>query len=73
MRLGAQGIHEIKEHFFFQDIEWPKIEAQQYAPPFKINNKAKKVEGHFVFAESNDSKNPFPVLEHFSFKGEGGV
>ncbi|KAL3899141.1 MAG: hypothetical protein SGCHY_002257 [Lobulomycetales sp.] len=34
-RLGANGAEEIKKHPFFADIQWNKLMAKKYVPPFK--------------------------------------
>lgn len=36
-RLGANGADEIKRHPFFADINWAKLMAKKYAPPFRPN------------------------------------
>lgn len=33
-RLGANGADEIKNHSFFQDIDWEKLSALEVTPPF---------------------------------------
>lgn len=34
-RLGYNGTHEIKQHPFFADIDWQKLNSKGYVPPFK--------------------------------------
>ena len=34
-RLGANGIQEIKQHPFFEDIDWDLMLQKQVPPPFK--------------------------------------
>ncbi|KAJ3329384.1 hypothetical protein HDU76_008017 [Blyttiomyces sp. JEL0837] len=34
-RLGANGADEIKRHPFFSDINWQKLMARKYNPPFR--------------------------------------
>jgi serum/glucocorticoid-regulated kinase 2 len=34
-RLGANGAEEIKRHKFFDDINWVKLNARKYTPPFR--------------------------------------
>ncbi|KAJ3055393.1 AGC protein kinase Gad8 [Rhizophlyctis rosea] len=36
-RLGANGADEIKRHPFFADINWGRLMARKYAPPFRPN------------------------------------
>ena len=36
-RLGARGAEEIKSHPFFSDINWQKLMARKYNPPFRPN------------------------------------
>ncbi|KAJ3346522.1 hypothetical protein HDU91_007014, partial [Kappamyces sp. JEL0680] len=36
-RLGAAGPQEIKAHKFFNQVDWRKLMARQYAPPFRPN------------------------------------
>jgi len=33
-RLGIKGIHEIKEHKYFSDVKWGKLEKKELKPPF---------------------------------------
>lgn len=34
-RLGFHGVHEIKNHPFFKDIDWDKLNSKGYIPPYK--------------------------------------
>lgn len=34
-RLGYHGVSEIKEHQFFKDIDWVKLNNKGYIPPYK--------------------------------------
>jgi serum/glucocorticoid-regulated kinase 2 len=34
-RLGYNGVHEIKNHPFFKDIDWVKLNNKGYIPPYK--------------------------------------
>lgn len=34
-RLGYHGVHEIKNHPFFKDIDWDKLNGKGYIPPYK--------------------------------------
>ncbi|KAI8811882.1 kinase-like domain-containing protein [Cladochytrium replicatum] len=36
-RLGCNGAEEIKKHPFFAEINWPKLLARKYQPPFRPN------------------------------------
>ncbi|TPX69348.1 hypothetical protein SpCBS45565_g02581 [Spizellomyces sp. 'palustris'] len=36
-RLGANGADEIKRHPFFADINWSRLLARKYPPPFRPN------------------------------------
>ncbi|KAJ3033088.1 hypothetical protein HDV00_006732 [Rhizophlyctis rosea] len=36
-RLGANGADEIKRHPFFADINWGRLMARKYSPPFRPN------------------------------------
>jgi serum/glucocorticoid-regulated kinase 2 len=36
-RLGAGGPQEIKAHKFFELVDWKKLMARQYTPPFRPN------------------------------------
>lgn len=33
-RLGAKGVKEIKDHPWFQEIDWEKLESKQISPPY---------------------------------------
>ena len=33
-RLGSNGIQEIKQHEFFYDTDWDKIQSKLVKPPF---------------------------------------
>lgn len=34
-RLGYHGVKEIKDHEFFKDIDWDKLNSKGYIPPYK--------------------------------------
>ena len=36
-RLGSQGAQQIKEHPFFRDVDWRRLLAKKYTPPFRPN------------------------------------
>ena len=36
-RLGAQGAQQIKDHPFFTDVDWRRLLAKKYTPPFRPN------------------------------------
>lgn len=36
-RLGFKGVQQIKQHMFFADINWKKLEKKQLKPPFIPN------------------------------------
>ncbi|KAI9009529.1 kinase-like domain-containing protein [Gaertneriomyces semiglobifer] len=36
-RLGANGADEIKRHAFFADLNWARLLARKYPPPFRPN------------------------------------
>ena len=36
-RLGANGALDIKSHPFFQDVDWRRLLAKKYNPPFRPN------------------------------------
>jgi len=33
--LGANGFQEVKDHAFFSDFDWKKLENREYDPAFK--------------------------------------
>ncbi|KAJ3270587.1 Ribosomal protein S6 kinase beta-1 [Terramyces sp. JEL0728] len=35
VRLGSQGIDQIKSHSFFEKLDWKKVMEKQYDPPYK--------------------------------------
>ena len=39
-RLGLNGIHEIKNHPWFKDYPWDKLEKKEIKPPFKPDTKS---------------------------------
>ena len=34
-RLGSKGAQEIKDHPFFDEIDWKKLMARKITPPFR--------------------------------------
>lgn len=34
-RLGSKGAHQVKEHLFFENIDWPRLFRKEIAPPFR--------------------------------------
>ena len=34
-RLGARGAHHVKNHLFFEAIDWDRLARKQIAPPFR--------------------------------------
>jgi hypothetical protein len=57
-RLGANGIHEIKSHPFFEDVEWDKMLQKTIPPPFKpqlSDNPNENLEK--ILANSNNNTN----------------
>lgn len=39
-RLGVQGAQPIKDHPFFTDVDWRRLLAKKYTPPFRPNVKS---------------------------------
>ena len=50
-RLGYSGIQEIKNHSFFNMINWQKIKNMEYQPPFSIGVKDCKEKDLIRFRE----------------------
>jgi len=46
-RLGAQSSDEIKNHVFFAEIDWAKLETKSINPPFKPTLKSELDTSHF--------------------------
>ncbi|KAE9139514.1 hypothetical protein PF010_g574 [Phytophthora fragariae] len=34
-RLGSKGAHQVKNHLFFESVDWAKLMKKQVAPPFR--------------------------------------
>lgn len=34
-RLGSKGAHQVKEHLFFENIDWTRLFRKEIAPPFR--------------------------------------
>jgi hypothetical protein len=45
-RLGANGAQDIKVHPFFQDVDWKRLYAKKYNPPFRPNVVSSNIINH---------------------------
>lgn len=61
-RLGNKGIEELKQHSFFNGINWDKLKQHDYEPPFIVQSQ-KKGEGTPLREEAGKE---FPRLVGFS-------
>ncbi|CAO3686706.1 hypothetical protein G6F70_005459 [Rhizopus microsporus] len=48
MRLGAQGVDEIKDHVYFADISWDDIRQRKLQPPLALISPVKEEELDFT-------------------------
>ena len=55
LRLGYNGIFEIKEHDFLKDINWKKIEKKEIKSPFHINENNDNFNIKYVNQEDDES------------------
>ena len=55
LRLGYNGIFEIKEHDFLKDINWKKIEKKEIKSPFHINENNDNFNFKYVNQDDDES------------------
>ena len=55
LRLGYNGIYEIKEHDFLKDVNWKKIEKKEIKSPFHINENNDNFNIKYVNQEDDES------------------
>ncbi|KXN66960.1 Pkinase-domain-containing protein [Conidiobolus coronatus NRRL 28638] len=84
-RLGSKGAQDIKSHPFFAEIDWGKLLAKRYQPPFKPNVASSSDTSNFdeeftnelpqdsVTNDSHLSETVQRQFEGFTFDGDGGV
>ncbi|KAI9294040.1 Pkinase-domain-containing protein [Neoconidiobolus thromboides FSU 785] len=84
-RLGNRGAQEIKAHPFFAEIDWGKLLAKRYQPPFKPSVASSSDTSNFddeftsepaldsVVEDSALSATLQKQFEGFTFDGDGGV
>ncbi|KAJ9049278.1 Serine/threonine-protein kinase [Entomophthora muscae] len=84
-RLGNRGAAEIKAHPFFAEIDWGKLLARRYQPPFKPKVASASDTSNFddeftgeapqdsLAAGSQLSATLQKQFEGFTFDGDGGV
>lgn len=41
-RLGANGVEEIKNHKYFEDIDWEKLAKREVKPPYNPRLRGEK-------------------------------
>lgn len=85
-RLGANGVCEIMDHPFFEDIDWLKLERKQvkpsYVPKIKKKDDIKYIDENWleegiesspdITILSQEDKLKFHV-KNFSFHGDGFI
>lgn len=42
MRLGANGVEDIKDHEYFETIDWDALERREVKPPYNPRLKSEK-------------------------------
>lgn len=84
-RLGSRGAADIKAHPFFAEIDWGKLLARRYQPPFKPKVASASDTSNFddeftsevpqdsLAADSQLSATLQKQFEGFTFDGDGGV
>nr|CAG8497727.1 3439_t:CDS:2 [Entrophospora candida] len=60
-RLGCNGIEEIKQHPWFKDIEWDKLDTKQATPPFVPDPKRANFDATYELEELLLEDNPLKV------------
>jgi len=63
LRLGAGGPHEIKEHPFFKNIDWQRLEALDIKPPFQPDEYTVYAESVATVGDNNNKKHKKVALE----------
>ncbi|KRX00024.1 Protein kinase-like domain [Pseudocohnilembus persalinus] len=61
-RLGSKGAQEVKNHPFFKEIDWDKLNKKQYEPPFKPRVTDEKDLRHFDKMFTNETLKDSPTM-----------
>lgn len=81
-RLGANGADEVKNHPFFDKIDWDKLVLRQVEPPFKPivvdnpleNLPAPSVKDKELFAPApNTTLSVSPSFKNFTYQGDASL
>jgi hypothetical protein len=76
VRLGYNGVDEIKVHPFFREIDWPLLEEKKFDPPEVLERAGKK---SLYFNQSDPTESGESHLNtrdkchfaNFTYEGEG--
>jgi hypothetical protein len=66
-RLGANGFHEIKNHAFFRDFDWVKLESLEMVSP--LRDIVKKYPKRLVDIKDDDVDNKNNDSEYTNIEG----
>ncbi|KAL4129245.1 hypothetical protein PRIC2_005255 [Phytophthora ramorum] len=63
-RLGSKGAHQVKNHLFFESINWAKLAKKQIAPPFRPCHSAMNEGEAPLNFEAEFTRLPLPSAEN---------
>ncbi|POM62423.1 AGC protein Kinase [Phytophthora palmivora] len=63
-RLGSKGAHQVKNHLFFESIDWAKLAKKQVAPPFRPCHSAMNDGEAPLNFEAEFTRLPLPSAEN---------
>lgn len=72
-RLGYNGIQEIKEHPFFEDIDWGKIRDLDYQPPFSVGVGKHREKDMVRFKDVDNQKEMFKYAKIVGYSFNQGT
>ncbi|KAG1701789.1 hypothetical protein DVH05_028567 [Phytophthora capsici] len=70
-RLGSKGAHQVKNHLFFESIDWTKLAKKQVTPPFRPCHSAMNDGEAPLNFEAEFTRLPLPSAENAAASPRG--
>ncbi|ETM03470.1 AGC protein kinase [Phytophthora nicotianae] len=71
-RLGSKGAHQVKNHLFFESIDWAKLAKKQATPPFRPCHSAMNDGEAPLNFEAEFTRLPLPSAENVATSPQSG-